>query len=409
MMPSAPVVATAALVEMVAFLLIAGAAAMLSLFKGASELRRRFRASAGDYSSVLLKSPLAPGVSVMVVAREADAATRSLVRRLLDLHFGRHEVVLALNGPSDEARGKWVEELRLVREERAMRAGLPRNAVRACYVSREPLKLVVVETEPGSEAGAYNAAILAAQFPVLGMVDPRAEFIPEWMLHLVRPLLENWEQTTAVCATAAPPPAAGLAGYIGTLEMLRRWMVRGAALASWGKLAPMPGTCMLIKRKAVEAAGGFRGGLMELFQDLHKSEGAISFLPLTVSWSKAPESFGDLKEQTVYDQSQVAAWGRFSSVYCARVLRPAVETVALVLAGVGLVLGWIDPVLALLTVLASVGVGMVLSAGAVVLREMADPGRREPGYIARLFLSSVPENLGYRQWRNLWLIGGVFR
>jgi hypothetical protein len=200
-----------------------------------------------------------------------------------------------------------------------------------------------------------------------------------------------------------------MAGYFGALEMLRRWMVRGAAFARWGKLAPMPGACVLIKRKAVEAVGGFRGGLVELFQDLHKGEGEIAFLPASVSWSKAPASFADLRDQTRYDQSQVAAWGKFTALFCGRAVRPAVETAALLLAGTGFAVGWIGPEMALLTALTSAGVGMVLSAGAVVLREMADPGRREPRYLARLFLSSVPENLGYRQLRNLWLVSGVFR
>ena len=85
------------------------------------------------------------------------------------------------------------------------------------------------------------------------------------------------------------------------------------------------------------------------------------------------------------------------------------ETVSLPLAAAGLALGWVDPALAGLTLLASAGVGVALSTAAVVLREMVDPGLREPGYMARLFLTAIPENLGYRQVRNLWLIAAFFR
>ena len=53
--------------------------------------------------------------------------------------------------------------------------------------------------------------------------------------------------------------------------------------------------------------------------------------------------------------------------------------------------------------------GMVQSLGAVVLREVAQPGRSGPAQIASLFLAAIPENLGYRQLRNLWLIGGYIR
>ena len=414
----AATVVSAILAVSVLFLLVLGAASMMGLFKGASELRRLFRAASADYSPVILKSPLVPGVSVLVVARDATAEARALVRRLLSLHFGKHEVVLVLDGPSDAARAAWVEELRLLREERSEVRDLPARPVRGFYVSREPLKLLVVDMEPGGDADAFNAAINAAQYPVLGFVDPRADFIPEWLLRLMRPLLEDWNRIAAVCAVAMPAPVEGWAGRIGRLETLRRWMVRGAAFARWGKLAPIPGSCMLIKRQPLVAAGGFRGGVLELFLDLQAGKQQIAFLPWLVSWDKAPATFSEVREQIRYDQSQLARGlryrtalygGAFAGLFCVRVLRPMVETVALPLAAVGLILGWVHPALAGLTLLASAGVGMVLSAAAIVLYEMADPGLREPRYMVRLFLTAIAENLGYRQIRNLWLIAAFFR
>ena len=45
---------------------------------------------------------------------------------------------------------------------------------------------------------------------------------------------------------------------------------------------------------------------------------------------------------------------------------------------------------------------------AVVLGELAQPSGMDPGPLATLFLAAIPENLGYRQIRNFWLIGGFF-
>ena len=45
---------------------------------------------------------------------------------------------------------------------------------------------------------------------------------------------------------------------------------------------------------------------------------------------------------------------------------------------------------------------------AVVLAELADPSGMAPGPLATLFLAAIPENLGYRQIRNFWLIAGYF-
>lgn len=397
-----------------AFLLVLGAAGLFALVKGANELRRLLRDTSSSYLSVLLKSPLVPGVSVLTVAREATPEARSLVRRLLDVHYGKHELVLVLDGPSDAARSQWIDELRLVPRERTPGGELPAQPVRAYYVSRDPLKLLVVEKDAGGDPDSYNAAINAAQFPVLGLVDPRAEFVPEWLLWLIRPLLENWDDTAAVCGLAAPAPAEGFAGRIGALESLRRWMVRGAAFARWRRFVPMPGCCMLIKRESAIAAGGFRRGLLELFLDLHGGKRQIRFLPAPVSWTAAPATLADVRNQLRYDQAQLAAGLRyraagsreFAGLFCMRVIRPVVETLALLAAAAGVAAGWVPPALGVVVLLASAGTGMVLSIAAVVLHEMADPGSHEPRYLTRLFLTAIPENLGYRQVRNLWLIAG---
>jgi hypothetical protein len=53
--------------------------------------------------------------------------------------------------------------------------------------------------------------------------------------------------------------------------------------------------------------------------------------------------------------------------------------------------------------------GIVVSMGAVVLRELAEHDGSDPGRLAGSFFAAIPENLGYRQLRNVWLIEGYFR
>jgi hypothetical protein len=50
----------------------------------------------------------------------------------------------------------------------------------------------------------------------------------------------------------------------------------------------------------------------------------------------------------------------------------------------------------------------VISMAAIVLRELAEPSGMAPSRLAAPFLAAIPENLGYRQLRNLWMIGGYF-
>jgi cellulose synthase/poly-beta-1,6-N-acetylglucosamine synthase-like glycosyltransferase len=290
-------------------------------------------------------------------------------------------------------------------------------------VSRDPIRLLVVEKEPAGVADAHNAGVNAAQYPVIGLMDREAEFVPEVLLYLIRPMLGDWEHTVAVCGVDLPPPASGLAGHIGGLESLRLRLARCAAFRAWNRLLPVPGACILVKRDAVCSVGGFRAGSLELFLDLHGSHRAntlgwrIDFLPSPISFRPAASRWADLRHRTLSDQQQLAvglrrsgAGGgrRFLGLYGIRALRPLLETAAYVLAVAGWITGMVPAALAGLVLLTSVGAGMVISMAAVVLRELAEPSGMTPGTLAALFVCAIPESLGYRQIRNIWMIAGFF-
>jgi hypothetical protein len=122
-----------------------------------------------------------------------------------------------------------------------------------------------------------------------------------------------------------------------------------------------------------------------------------------------------LRQAALSDQREIARAARFSlrrplaGLVAQRLLRPLLETVALVLTAVGLAMGWVDAALAGLIALAALAMGMVISMAAVVLRELSDYQGSDPGRLTGAFLMAIPENLGYRQLRNLWLIAGYFR
>ena len=404
-------------------LAIFAAAAFRALLKGCFELRRSLRAVSQGFDSMLLKSPIVPGVSVVLAPPDASPESRALVRRLLDLHFGRHELVLVLDGPSIPELDRWVMEFHLYPQERVAPEGLPAAAIRGCYVSRDPIRLLVVDKQAGGAADALNAGVNAAQYPVIGLVDPEADFIPELLLRLIRPMLGDWEGTVAVCGVAPPPPARGLAGCIGAIESLRLWLARCAAFSAWNRLLPVPGACMLVKREAVRSVGGFRAGPLELFLDLHAAARAtasperVAFLASPVSCRPAAGTWDDLRRQVLRDQRQLAAalrrtgagGGReFFGLFCVRALRPLLETAAYILAAAGWITGLVPPALAALVLVTAIGAGTAISMAAVVLRELAEPSGIAPARLAALFLAAIPENLGYRQIRNLWMIGGFF-
>lgn len=411
------------LVVLVVAMTIFAVAAFDALLTGCFELRRALRAASYDFDSVLLKSPVVPGISVIFVAPDASPESRAVVRRLLDLHSGKHELVLVLNAPPQHSLERWMDEFHLFRQERAFPSVLPAPAIRGYYVSRDPIRLLVVEMEEGATGEAFNAGFNAAQFPVIGLVDPEADFIPEVLLRLIRPMLGDWDQTVAVCGVAPAPPAPGLAGAFGAIESMRMWLARCAAFTTWNRLLPVPGAFMLVKREAVRAIDGFRAGPLELFLDLHNfartnhSKWRTAFVAAPVSFRQAAATWQDLRRQALSDQQQLASALRnlrpggnpeFLGLFSLRGLRPLVESAAYVLAAAGWITGLVHPALAALVPVIAIGTGIVLSMAAVVLGELARPSGIAPRDLARLFLTAFPENLGYRQIRNFWLIDGYF-
>jgi cellulose synthase/poly-beta-1,6-N-acetylglucosamine synthase-like glycosyltransferase len=413
-------------VQAISVLLMAmGIAAFVSLVKGCFVLRRIALAGRQNYTAMLLKSPMVPPVSTIAVPPDASAESVSFARRLLELHFGRNEVVIVLDGPSESELAVWNTEFRLCPSARVLGKKLPTAPVRGVYESKDPIRVVVIDKERGGRADAWNAAVNACTSPVIGILDPAADFQPDILLRLIQPMLEAADETVAICGGVSAPPGKGLSARFGALESLRAWMTRGAAFADGNRTLPFPGSAVLVRRSSVVQAGGFTGGPLELFLRLHGLARAagkpyrILFVPEPVSHSRTPANRADLRRLVARDQREIAraffrrvsiagpfGWQALRGLFYARALRPWLETVAYILAIAGLVLGRVDTYTVLLLLLSTVGLGIVLSMAAVVLREFAEPNVPDERRMAAMFFAAIPENLGYRQLRNLWLMAG---
>jgi len=209
-----------------------------ALVKGYFALRRHLQGGSDEFGNILLKTPTVPGVSVIVVSTDASPASRARLRRLLNLHYGNHEVVLVLDGLTPDDLETWIEDLRLVPQDRAWPLQVPAAEVLGAYISLDPLKLIVLHKVSGGRGDAFNAGVNAAQYAVIGWIDDDADFIPELLLRLIRPMLEGWDRTVAVCGVAPPPADPGLVACIATLEDLRVWLARCGAGSVNGHLLP---------------------------------------------------------------------------------------------------------------------------------------------------------------------------
>jgi cellulose synthase/poly-beta-1,6-N-acetylglucosamine synthase-like glycosyltransferase len=411
----------AVLGTLAAFLFMVSLASFFALLRGSSHLRRFARAQIRDDRAMLLKSPLVPAVSLIATVSDATTESREFVRRLLEVHYGKHELVLVLDGLGLDDFAVWKEEFRLTVSRRAADELLPCATIRCIYEPGDPLRMVVVDKDAGGVDDSRNAAINVADSPLIGIADRDSEFQPDAFLQLVRCMLEDPDKTVAVCGTAPSPYGDSLAARFGALESYRRWLGRCASLVERNMLGAVPGCALLVRRDILITAGGFRAGNLDMVLRLHAAAKAsgnpyrIALAPEPISFARPPATVSDLRESALADQYEISGALRsqkfrtpgLPSLFTIRLLRPVLETLAYLLTAVGLAIGLIKVDMAALVVLATVGMGILLSMAAVVFREQARLEVADPRRLRKLFFTAFPENFGYRQCRNLWLIAGL--
>jgi hypothetical protein len=243
------------------------------------------------------------------------------------------------------------------------------------------------------------------------------------LLRLIRPMIES-PGCTAACAMLPRLAAGPWLSRFASLEALRAWLVRCAAFTAWEVLVPVRGAALMLEREKTIEAGGFRGGTSDLWlrmRRLAEESGKPwrpAFVPAPVSWRVLPQTREEMRRRTLGEQRELAglirshwsAGGRaMPALLAMRFVRPLVETAAYLLALAGLLLGWIDPALAALVALVTIGSGMLISMAGVIFWDLARETGTDPAILVGLFTAAIPENLGYRQVRNLWLIAGFLR
>ncbi len=404
-------------------LLASAGVALYAMLQGKQVLRRVLR-DVRDDDSLLLKSPMAPGVSIITSPRDASPDSRAWVRRLLELFSGNHEVVVVLDGAEPLERDRWLAEFRLGPVSRRSSEDLKAARVLGVYESYDPVRMVLVDKEAGGASDALNAGVNIAMYPVIGWMERGSRFEPNLLLRLIRPMLEQPDETVAVCGVSPAPAPAAWAARFGACAFLRTWLVRCGAFRGWNMLLPVPGAAVLVRRDAVVAAHGFRAGVAELCMRLHaaarvaKAPYRIALVAEPVIFPPEPAGWRELGRQIARDQAELCrislGWARGADrrvrggFLWFRLFKPLLETAGYPLALVGWILGQVDPATVLFFLVASIGSGIVVSTAAVVLPALATDRGLEPAQLKRLFLAGVLENLGYRQIRNLALIVGFF-
>ena len=392
----------------------------------------------------LFRSPLTPGISVLVPAFNEEAVIVESVRSLLALRYPRHEVVVTNDGSTDGTIATLVEAFDLAPVRIAPRDGVPTATVRQTYVSRRHANLLVVDKDNGGRSDALNAGLNVARHPYVCVIDADSLLEDDALLKVAKPILDDPDLLAATGGTIriangcrvdhgrvvdARLPSSRLA-TVQVLEYFRAFLVARVGWSRLNALGIISGAFGLFHRSLVETVGGYWtqtvGEDFELTLRLHRhlrdrgEPYRIAFVSDPVCWTEVPEQLSTLGRQR--RRWQRGLWEGLRR-HQHMLLNPRYGTVGLVAMPYFALFEFLSPIFSLagllITILlwllgelsatyfaafllVSIGLGVLLTTAALVLEEFSYRRYRRGTEIVRLLGYAVLENVGYHQLHDFW-------
>lgn len=393
---------------------------------------------------------LEPGISLVVPAYNEAATIAAAVRSMLQLDYPDVEVIVVNDGSKDATLEVLKREFEMQLFPEAYRVSIPVATVRGLYRSPRWPQLRVVDKANGGRSDAINAGINAAQRGLVCLVDADSVLQRDSLRRLVRPFLQDSRVVAAGGTVRISNGCRIVQGYLEHIDVPRNWIARIQIVEylrgflygrlGWVRLNALPlisGAFGLFRRAAVVEAGGLStttiGEDMELVLRLHRihrlggRDYRIVFVPDAVAWTEAPETLRVLRSQRTRWQR-----GLMESLFGNRqlFLNPRAGAVGWLACPFMLVFEGFGPVVELLGyfvmtllwasgliaweaffafLLMAIGMGMMLSASALLLEELAFRTYPRPRQLLQLLAAIVVENLGYRQINTWWRIVGLWQ
>jgi cellulose synthase/poly-beta-1,6-N-acetylglucosamine synthase-like glycosyltransferase len=394
-------------------------------------------------------SGLEPPVSLLVPAYNEEATIASSIRSMLQLEYPHFEIIVVNDGSKDRTLEVLEREFALVPFPEAYRVAIPTRRIRGIYRSLRHASLRVIDKENGGKSDALNAGINAARSPLFCAVDADSILQRDSLHRVARPFLED---PTTIASGGTIRLANGCRvseGFLEEVAMPRSWLARIQIVEYlraflFGRLGWSPLNAMLIvsgafglfRRNVVIEAGGYRtdtvGEDMELVVRLHRQHRLarkpyrIVFVPDPICWTEAPESLKVLRSQRsrwqrgllesltlnrqllFHPRGGAPAWLAFPVLLLLEAAGPAIEVVGYLFFALSFALGATSAAAFGAFMLAAVGLGLLLSASALMLEELSFHLFRRRRHLWALLAAMLLENLGYRQLTAWWRLRATF-
>jgi cellulose synthase/poly-beta-1,6-N-acetylglucosamine synthase-like glycosyltransferase len=389
-------------------------------------------------------------ISILVPAYNEEAGIAASVRSLLQLSYSEYEIIVVNDGSTDGTLAALVEEFGLQPFPEALRVQVPTKKVHAIYQSSRYPNLRVIDKTNGGKADALNAGVNASRYPLFCGVDADSILQRDSLQRVVRPFLDDADMVATGGTIRIANGCRISGGYLTSVglprnqwamfqvvEYLRAFLFGRLGWSAISGMLIISGAFGLFRKDVVVMAGGYRsdtvGEDMELVVRMHRELRAreqryrIEFVPDPVCWTEAPEDLKTLRNQRVRWQrglseslagnwrlmfsknGGVPGWVGFPFMIIFEWLGPIVELGGYLFMLFALWFGMVSLDAFLLFLFVAIGLGVLLSVSSLLLEEMSFHIYPKGGHLARLGVTVILENFGYRQLNSWWRIVGLFQ
>lgn len=392
---------------------------------------------------------LAIPVSVIAPAFNEELSIVESVKALLALEYPHHEIIVVNDGSKDDTLGALIRGFDMEKCDRTQIAVLQKTAILGTWRSRRHPNLFVIDKENGRKADAANAGIGFARTPLVCVIDADSIIEPDGLLRAAEPFMHDDGRLVAVGGTIRVANGCDIEGgslrKIGVakelvprfqiVEYLRAFLTCRVANAHTNTLLLISGAFGMFRRDVLIEIGGYRhdtvGEDLELVVRIHRymreqrRDYAIRFVPDIVCWTEAPANLAGLKGQRArWQQGALETlqrhrrmifnprYGRIGLIAMPQliledVVGPPAEIVGYLVVPAAVLLGILDPVMALAFLGLTVLFGTGLSLGSLALEEVQlrrTPTARD---LYRIGEAALLENFGFRQMNLLYRLRGI--
>lgn len=396
----------------------------------------------------VLRSPLAPRVSVLVPAYNEEISVCETVTGLLALSYPNLEIVVINDGSPDDTAAALIERFDLRPVHPIYQRVIETAEVRSIYRSSREPRLVLVDKFNGGKADSLNAGINVATGDMVCAIDADTLVAPDALQQLVAPFLMR-EDTVAVGGTVrltndSPVRGARVAELVvpkkplpalQAVEYVRAFIVGRLGWNPLGGNLIISGAFGVFDRQKVLDAGGYEhssiGEDMELIVRLRRhgyetnQKAWVEFLPDPVAWTEAPDSARVLARQrnrwerglmdVLTRHRKMILNPRYGSAgmlampffFVVEFLSPIVEAISLSLLIVGLIVGLVDPG-SLWVLGAAYGFGTAITVMTLWFDDIVFHSYPKFTYRLKLSLYAAAEQVIYRQLTIVWRLWGIW-